>query len=284
MNLWQKHLIGVGAFVFLVAAVFLIGRVRLARINQALVDDALAAGEAGIIPFDDSGLADLPVPVQRYLSKALGERETLSTVVRLEQRGDFRLGDASSDFIPFTAVQHMTLNPAGFVWEAEMQMAPLMSVNVVDAFTEGHGMLRARLLSTIPVADAAPDPMLDEGELMRYLAEAAWFPQALLPSNGVTWEAVDDRHARATITQGDTSASLLFTFNTEDAIVEVHSEGRGYEQDGEYIPTPWTGRFWSYETINGMWIPTEGEVEWNLPGGDLVYWRGVIESAEYELP
>jgi hypothetical protein len=31
-----------------------------------------------------------------------------------------------------------------------------------------------------------------------------------------------------------------------------------------------------------MLIPIEGEVEWNLPEGNLPYWRGYLEKIEYE--
>ena len=36
---------------------------------------------------------------------------------------------------------------------------------------------------------------LNQGELMRFFAEAAWYPTALLPSQGVVWEAIDDNSA-----------------------------------------------------------------------------------------
>jgi hypothetical protein len=35
-----------------------------------------------------------------------------------------------------------------------------------------------------------------EGQLMGFFAEAAWYPTALLPGQGVRWEAVDDSSAR----------------------------------------------------------------------------------------
>jgi len=280
MNIWQKILVGVLTLMVGMVIGVQINRVRLNRMNAALVDDLLA--ETNRIA--DGLPADLPAPVQRYLSKALGGVETYPTVVSLEQRGDFRLGDASSAFIPFSAVQHMTAAPPGFVWDADMQMMPMMGVNVVDAYVGGEGILRARLLSTITVAEAEPGQILNEGELIRYLAESVWLPTALLPENGVTWEAVDDLHARATLSHEGIMVSLLFTFNADDEVVQIFSESRGRDLDGTVVPTPWTGRFWNYQIRDGLWIPTEGEVEWNLPEGDLVYWRGVIETATYRLP
>lgn len=284
MNIWQKILLGL--FVLIIGMVIgvQINRVRLNRLNDALVTDLLAASAASADVFDEALLADLPAPVQRYLAKAIPAGEPLPSSVRLTQAGDFRLGDASADYIPFAAIQHMTVNPPGFVWDADMQMMPFMGVNVVDAYVGGEGVLRARLLSTFAVADAEPGRMLNEGELIRYLAEAVWLPSALLPGNGLEWEAVDDLHARAALTYGDITVSLLFTFNENDEVVQIFSEGRGRDVNGEYVITPWTGRFSNYQTLNGIWIPTEGEVEWNLAEGDLIYWRGVIESAEYNLP
>lgn len=38
---------------------------------------------------------------------------------------------------------------------------------------------------------------LAEGEFMRFFAEAAWYPTALLPSQGVRWQAVDAHTASA---------------------------------------------------------------------------------------
>ena len=48
---------------------------------------------------------------------------------------------------------------------------------------------------------------------MRFFADTAWHPTALLPSQGVRWEAVNDRSAYATLTEGDISITMLFTFN-----------------------------------------------------------------------
>ncbi|MBN2556400.1 MAG: hypothetical protein JXA97_10720 [Anaerolineales bacterium] len=284
MNVWQKILIGILTLIIGMIIGVQINRVRLNRLNDALVADLLGAASTENLGVDEGLLVDLPVPVKRYLARAVPAGQPLAYAARLTQQGDFRLGDASSDFIPFSAVQYMTINPPGFVWDADMQMMPLMGVNVVDASVGGEGALRARLLSTLAVADAEPSEMLNEGELIRYLAEAVWFPAALLPGNGVTWEAVDDRSAIATLTHADLAVSLLFTFKDKDEVIQVYAEARGRNVEGEYVPTPWTGRFWHYQEMNGMLIPTEGEVEWNLADGDLVYWRGVIETAEYDLP
>src|SRR3712207_7361598 len=82
---------------------------------------------------------------------------------------------------------------------------------------------------------------------MRFFAEAAWYPTALLPSQGVRWEAVDDSSAYATLTEGDISITMLFTFNERGLIDTVRAEARGRTVGGQVVPTPWQGRFWNYE-------------------------------------
>jgi hypothetical protein len=95
---------------------------------------------------------------------------------------------------------------------------------------------------------------------MRFLAEAAWYPTALLPSQGVQWEDVDDSSAEATLQDGETTATLLFRFREDGLIESVRAEGRGRTVGGTVVPTPWEGRWSHYALHDGMRIPLEGEV------------------------
>ena len=103
-------------------------------------------------------------------------------------------------------------------------------------------------------------PEIAQGELMRFLAEAAWYPTALLPSQGVQWKAIDDFCAKATLKDGETAPTLLFRFDENGLIKSVRAEARGRTVAGAVIPTPWEGQWSSYERRDGMCIPTEGEV------------------------
>lgn len=99
---------------------------------------------------------------------------------------------------------------------------------------------------------------------MRFLAEATWHPTALLPGHGVTWEAVDEASAYATLIDGSTSVRLLFQFDDQGLVHTVYSDGRYREVDGEFIETPWQGRFWNYDQRDGILVPLNGEVSWML--------------------
>ncbi|RDZ42508.1 hypothetical protein C5B91_15565 [Haloferax sp. Atlit-10N] len=230
---------------------------------------------------DEADLSGLPAPVRRYLERVLPGEPRRVQSVRLRQTGAFRLGDADSPWKPMTATQHYTVDPPGFVWDARIDLAPFLPIRVVDAFVGGAGSLEAKLLSVVTVADAPPSPELDEGELARYLAEMVWFPTAFLPGHGVRWEPRDDRSARATLEYRGSTATVVFHFDENDEVVRVTADRWRDTGDGEYERCPWTGYFSDYREVDGMRVPTAAEVAWNLPPGDLPYWRATIDDAEY---
>ncbi|WP_253737184.1 DUF6920 family protein [Halohasta salina] len=275
----RRRLLGwIGGLGIGIASAVTLGSIRLDRKTERRVDDLLAAAEpvsAGRLGNVDR--SELPAPVRRYFEAVLDDVTHVRSA-RLEQQGEFRLGGRSGSWKPMTATQHYTVDPPGFLWDAEIAVAPLLSTRVVDAYEDGKGSLRAVVGSLVPVADAAPSPALDEGELLRYLAEAVWLPTALLPEAGVDWEAVDAHAARATIEDGDTTASLVFQFDDEGLVDRVI--GERYRQETDSYAS-WVGHFDSYEWHDGMRIPTAAAVEWSLPEGDLPYWRARITSTEY---
>ncbi|MFC5368860.1 DUF6920 family protein [Salinirubrum litoreum] len=255
----------------------------LRRGAEVDADSETEADEDGDTATDvGAELADLPPPVARYLSRVLPENRSQVRFVDLTQTGEFRTGDADSPWRPFSATQQVTTDPPGFVWEASIEMAPFVSARVVDSFVAGEGSLTATVFSAITVADAESSPELDEGELLRYLGESPWYPPALLPSAGVSWDAIDDRSARATLSVGETTASLVVHFGEDDLVTHVSGERPAQQDDGRYERTPWSGHWWAYEERGGMLVPTAGRAEWNRPTGDLAYWRGRLETVEYE--
>ncbi len=192
------------------------------------------------------------------------------------------MGQADDNWQPFTSDQLVVTNPRGFIWDASIRMAPGMKVSVVDAYVAGRGVLEAKLFGLITVMKQPESAQLDQGELLRFFAEAAWYPTALLPSQGVEWQAVDASRAIATLTDSGTTVSLTFTFNERGLIESVRSEERFREANGEQVATPWEGRFWDYQEREGMLVPSAGEVAWLLPEGPKPYWRGDIADIQYD--
>lgn len=283
--MWTKLLLaGLGVILVGLAAASAIKRARTERTVTQLVDDLL---DTPPLPADTvfrlDDLADLPPPVQRYLQHVLRDGQLLIETVRFGQHGTFR-GEVTGDWSPFTATQHVALRPPGFVWDASIRMMPIIPVRVLDACHDGRGILQAWLGGVLTVMDAEPSPELDEGELLRYLAEAPLYPTALLPEMGVTWTPINDRSARVTLTNRGTTASLVFHFNDRNEVAQVEGERSFTRSDATSEYRPWIGYWREYEERAGMHVPIEGEVAWIHPdAGEVSYWRARLDDFVYRM-
>ncbi len=228
-------------------------------------------------------LEGLPEPVQRYFRTTLEEGRPMVTGVRMKHQGLLNMGEKTDRWRPFVSDQRVTTRPPGFDWDARVRMMPGLTVHVHDAYVSGEGILSAALLGLMRVADRRGAGDIAEGELMRFLAEAAWYPTVLLPSQGVRWEAMDARTARATLADEATVVTLVFTFHDFGGIETVKAEARGRTVGTKIVPTPWQGRFWNYQERGGMRVPLEGEVSWVFPEGPKPYWRGRLTEIDYEF-
>jgi hypothetical protein len=251
--------------------------------TAALVEQVTAARVTGAPSvYLERDLSGLPDVVARYFRAVLRDGQPIIRGVRATQEGDFR-GEASEEaWRHFTAVQTFSTGPPGFVWDARIGMGAGLVVFVRDAYSGRTGSMRASILGLVPVVDVSGTPEMASGALQRYLAEAAWFPTALLPSQGVRWTPVDAATARATLTDGPTSVSLDFRFGPEGDIAEVFTKSRYREDGGRYVSTPWGGRFGPAQARDGVRVPLSAEVAWEIDGRRFAYWRGRVTSIEFD--
>lgn len=286
--MWWKILLAV--IVILVAAIsgaLLYGASRWksdVRALRASMDAARAPSPAAAYNPDE--LKDLPEPARRYLDAVLQAGQPAGQPVvasaRIEHTGTFNMSETEEQWKPFTSTQHVVTQRPGFVWDAKIAMAPGMTARVRDAYVAGQGLLIGKLFGLVTVVDQRNTPEMAQGELLRFFAESAWYPTALLPGPNLVWEAVDKTRAAATLTDGETTVRLEFEFDEQGLIHSIYAEGRYRDVDGVQVATPWQGYFWDYERRDGMLIPLEGEVGWLLDGEYKPYWRGRIEQIEYE--
>ncbi len=280
--MWSKVLLVVAVVVLLVAAgvalALVVGEQRWRSQSETLegrLDAGVATAEVS------SDVQALPIPVRRYLETVLPPGAAPIERARIEHVGTFDMGGGEPNWRPFRSVQEVRTHRPGFVWDARIAMAPGLTAFVHDAYVAGEGVLRAALAGLLTVMEQPASPELAQGEALRYLAETPWYPTALLPGQGVRWEAIDEAHALAILEDGETSVSLLFEFGPDGLVHSVRADERYREVDGMIVATPWLGRHWNYEWRDGVLVPLEGEVAWLLPDGPRPYWRGTVERIEF---
>jgi hypothetical protein len=236
--------------------------------------------------YDEEELKSLPPVVGRYLSLALNPNQPIVRGLYLEQTGSFnRSSDPqSAQWAPFTARQRVATKRPGFVWDAAITVSPGVPVRVVDAYVAGVGSLQPSVFGLVDVGSSEGNGDIARGDLIRYFAEAVWYPTALLPSQGVQWEAVDAHSAKATLTDGPLTVSLLFTFNAVGFVERISSTQRSAMLNGAVVPMPWEVRLSNYAEHDGMRVPQEGEVAWLTPSSRLPYWHGKITKLDYDMP
>jgi hypothetical protein len=232
---------------------------------------------------DERNLDKLPPPVFRYLRRTLAASSRIILRAHFTQRGSLKADPRSGRWLPFTARQLVTPSDPSFEWVAHARLARFVSVRIRDRYCGGLGSGEVTLFSLIPLARARGAPELNAGALHRYLAEAVWYPTALLPHPGLTWTGIDDRRALATLTDAGVSVSLEFRFGADDMVTGIYSAGR-YRQVGRgFELTPWEGHFVGYSARSGLWIPAKGEVGWYIGGGWQPVWRGEVTDTQYEF-
>jgi len=251
-----------------------------ARRMAMLTDEAHRDRGASVPTFSRVEIAGLPASVARYLAFALPEGQRRIRLARVRWTGAMRLRPNAA-WSPFTADQLFTTAPPGFVWDARVRMMPLVPVRVRDSYVAGQGRMLGRLGAVVSVVNEGGTPEMAAGALVRWLGEAAWFPTALLPGEGVTWEPVNDSTARATVSDGTTRVSADFHFAPTGEMTGMTAM-RYRDVNGTGVLTPFEGRYARYMRYEGLMLPASAEVAWLLPEGRFAYWRGRPEAAEYE--
>ena len=240
---------------------------------------ALASGQAGVgVQVPD----DIPAPVARYLAWALpGDR--LIAVARLAQSGTLRTEPDSGNWMTFEAEHLAAATAPGFIWNARVSIAPLIHVRVRDALLAGRGSGQVALMSAFVVGGDEGTPEMNLGSLHRYLAEAVWYPTALLPSETLRWTPISDNRALATLKSGGLEVSLEFKFGPSGEVESIYTPGRWGTFDGGYRKVPWEGHFARYQLQHGVRVPMEGDVGWYLEGVWQAVWKGTVTRVTFDF-
>ena len=177
----------------------------------------------------------------------------------LKMSGEIRV-DPGGPWSPLTA-EEVIAPRRGFVWKAEIRMGRLL-LKGADYYADGRARVRFGLFGLIPLVRAC-GPGVSRSARGRLAVESVWVPSGLLPQQGVTWEAVDETHAKATFTIDGEELSLTLEIDHEGHLREVVLP-RWNEDEGEYLP--FAAVITEEHEFDGYTIPTAISAGWCIEG------------------
>jgi len=221
-------------------------------------------------------LEHLPANVQKWLIKSGIIGTEKAHTVHLKQKGMMRQ-KPEGKWSPMEAEQCITTDLPGFIWNGTMG-GSFMRINGRDKYVNGKGNMLIKIMSTIPINNSSGEE-IDQGAMMRFLAEIVWSPSAAL-NDYIQWTYINDTTANATMTNGKRTVSGFFYFDYEGDIVGF--EGKRYGNfEGHFSLETWFIRILEHREFNGIRIGSKCEVTWKLKQGDFTWLQLEVTDISY---
>ena len=226
---------------------------------------------------DNQSQATVRLPAAVYdLAIRLGVNPALNrSTVRLRQTGQMK-DIGATKWMTFSATQSMASRTCDFDWRA--RFGPLGMIHVRDALQNGEGRLTVKALGLIPIVRTPSSAQLSRGELMRYLAELAWIPDAILLNTELRWRQDGPDMLAVSAGAGETAAEVVLTLDSDGRVAGAFAPDRARGVKPPYLLTPWRGRFSDYRHHQDLWLPFAGEVGWEIEGQLNIYFQCQVEE------
>ncbi len=218
--------------------------------------------------FYESQVAELPEVVGRYFQWTFDDGLPVASAARLQMVGRIRLG-RGKPWMPKRSHEVIRAGE-GFLWSAQVEATP--SISGSDCYAGGQGAMQWRLLGIFPVVSASHE-QITRSARWRFVAEYLFIPGALLPSDHVRWEPVNDHRARVTVIHDNIPHPMQIDFDPEGMPRKISFQ-----------------RWGDFETEGGVWqeIPYAVRCEgvfrkdgYSLPRQYTAYWWA---DTEREIP
>ena len=241
---------------------------RFAGIEQEFVQNLESKEEV----FTLEELEGYPLPVQRFYTEGgyIGKQK-MSGLKAVFTDVPFSLGmDKPTISIDYTQINDAS-EPLRFAYiDSHIYGLPFQGL---DSFSGGRGSMEGYLAKRIRLFNQRGGHM-DKACLVTYLAEAFFLPTVAL-SDMVSWEAIDDTHAKAMMKAYGMEVSGIFTFSESGEMLSFSTEDRmAVTMDGTMEQVRWSAECGDYVLQDGLRVPSSLKATWHYPQGDLLYFDG----------
>jgi hypothetical protein len=227
---------------------------------------ALASGGAVVT---DRDLAPLPDPVQRFLRRVgvVGRPRVRGFEARFD--GRFRNG-VGARWLRFVSEQRNFVDPSArvFLMRASLMGIPMAGLHT---FTGAEARMRIRIASVLQLVDGVGEEM-NQGETVTIFNDLCFMAPAALLDVPVRWTALGPCSAQGAFTRGDKTVTAVLTFDETGDLTDFVSHDRFMSADGKSFERhPWSTPARGHREVDGLRLPTAGDIVWKLPAGDFTY-------------
>ncbi len=259
---FKRMFIIVCGFICLLLLILLAGSIKF---NNSIKNEKeilfSSSSSTDIVNFTD--IENLPELIKNYLIKTSIVGACKNCSITLKQKGRIRSAPGKK-WLPFTAIQYMSWNHPGFIWKAKS-----FPVLVRDKYMNGRGEVKVSF-SGLKNIEVSKGSTINNGALLRYFGELAYYPQGFLDKR-ISWEEINSNTVKGTLKLKDIAVSGTFYFNEEGWIYKFEAK-RHYNDSLQNF----TGIVDNYKEFSGMIIPSEMTAIWNLNEGDFEYFKAII--------
>jgi len=284
---WNDAKVGTAANVLLVLAAAYgfasVGPTSFRAQWDAQSSRALAETSPHSAPVTEADLDGLPGPLAAYIrhSGAVGLPRVTSFAATFH--GRIRSSPAEA-WMPFTGRQVNTYGPRPqrvFIMDAERSGLP---VTVLHQFADATATMRVKVLSLVPVVNAA-GPEMNRGETVTVFNDMVVLAPGAIIGAPITWTQLDRHQVQGVFTHADQSVSAVLTFNTDGDLVDFSSQDRSRaSSDGKsFTSLPWSTPLSAHRDVDGRRVMATGEGRWEAPPpeGKFSYLEFDLDSIEY---
>ncbi|AEV29579.1 hypothetical protein SpiGrapes_1783 [Sphaerochaeta pleomorpha str. Grapes] len=272
-------LLGLGFILLCVIVYFLLPYSPTKTEFERLAQQNFSFTEAGGEVFSEADIASLPLPVQRYFrhcgfigkAKMQGMKATFKNVA-------FSLGrDKPTIAIDYTQYNAVAKPERIAYIDSSIYRLPFEGL---DSFVAGKGSMKGVLGKMFTLFNQKGNAM-GSASLVTMLSECLFVPSSAL-QDYISWESIDDTHAKATIAYYNFSCSGVFTFSEEGEMIYFSTDDRmATSMDGKMEQVRWTAHCGNYHKVDDLLLPSLMQASWNYSEGDLLYFDSDNVNIEY---
>jgi len=228
--------------------------------------------------FMEEDIAGLPAPVQRYFKYCGYIGSQKMSYIKIDyQDVDFVFSEDKPIKIDYTQYDFVNQpNRIAYI-DSSMYGVPFEGL---DVFLDGTGAMKG-VIAKLFVLFNQTGTVMDQSSQVTFLSEILLFPSAALQEY-VTWEAIDDLHAKAVMSYYGISVGGIFAFNEAGEMLSFETDDRSaVASDGSSERVKWSVIYDAYKEANGIKRPTVFRAIWHYDDGDLIYFDGKGTITEY---